>query len=78
MVPVSTTPTGAVRSVTAWVKVITHDLQKPAALVLGFLTALGVTPAPEGRLAGTALLTGYAALAHVIETLMGTSTGNGA
>lgn len=70
--------TGTISRLTAWAKVVTHDLQKPAALVMGFLTAFGVTPAPEGRLAGTALFTGYAALVHVFETLMGTSSGNGA
>jgi hypothetical protein len=69
---------GLVKTVTAWVKTITHDLQKPAAIVLGFLTALGVTPAPEGRQVGTGILLGYAALVHVVETVKGTSTGNGA
>lgn len=58
----------------ALVRRIANDLQKPAALVMGILSAAGVTPAPAGKLATTSVLVGYAAFVHAIEALSGAGT----
>lgn len=74
----STTFASDFNRVTAWVKVVTHDLIKPASFVVGFLSAMGVTPAPEGRTTETAMALAVGTLIHLAETFKGTSTGNGA
>lgn len=72
------TADGTIRQVTAWVKTVSHDLQKPAALVIGFLAYFGVTPDPGGKAIAATIPLAYAAIIHVVETIKGTSTGNGA
>ena len=60
----------AVKLITTAVQEIVASVHKEAALVLGFLTATGTTPvaASEQKLV-TALLVGYAAVAHTAENL---------
>lgn len=57
-------------AVTGWLARLISSIDKEAALVLGVLTSMGVTPvkASEDKFA-SAILIGYAALKHIAEAL---------
>jgi len=64
--PVVPNPTNAPKAVASWIADIVNAVHKEAALVLGVLTAMGVTPVPasESKLTSS-LLIGYAAVTQI-------------
>jgi hypothetical protein len=70
--PVSVKPvTSAPKSLATWLHELVDAFHKEAALVLGVLVALGVTPTPaaDSKVA-SGLLIGYAAIAQLAEKLL--------
>jgi hypothetical protein len=70
--PVSVKPvTDLPKKVAAWISEVVGAFHKEAALVMGILVALGVTPTPAADSKVTSgLLVGYAALAQLAEKLL--------
>jgi hypothetical protein len=71
-VPSGTNPvdgiTKAVTSVTSFVSNVVASCHKEAALVMGFLTATGVSPSPVGTSKQlSAVLVAYAAICHIAD-----------
>jgi hypothetical protein len=61
---------GPIKQITTEIAALVQTVHKEAALVLGFLTASGVTPVPGSEQKITsALLIGYAAVCHFAEQL---------
>jgi len=77
-VAASTNATVSVKTVTdlpkriaTWISELVGSAHKEAALVMGILVALGVTPTPAADSKVTAgILVGYAAIAQVAEKLL--------
>ena len=70
--PVSVKPvTDLPKKVAAWIAELVGAFHKEAALVMGVLVAMGITPTPAADSKVTSgLLVGYAALAQLAEKLL--------